>query len=703
MADALTKAGRYQIVSELGRGSMGVVYHGFDPVIGRTVAIKTMLTEGLTSQEFREFKSRFQREAQAAGVLSHPNIVNVFDYGEDNGVLYLIMEYLEGKSLEKLIEEQGMLPIETIIPMFDQVCGALDHAHQHDIVHRDIKPANIMILDNGLVKVTDFGIAKMMSMGMTQAGQVLGTPNYMSPEQVKGRQIDGRSDIFSLGIILYDLVTGEMPFGGQNITTVIYKIINENPIPPRELDATIHPGLSYVICKALAKSPDERYQTCRELADDLKNFKSLAGSASPSATIIVKVPPLSSTDLERAATPPVEISRPPAVPTETVHTPRIEQPSPAQVPAQAVPPPITYQEPHTPPMVWIFLTLGAVVLLGILGGAVLYLHRVNSRVATPQVGQLLVAANVSGAKISVDGRSDPIWVTPYTISDLSVGSHQVVVSKEGYNNYQQVVTIEGGKTNSFTASLTAQAPETPPQTPAEEPAVAKVKPSKSVPTAAVTRIGQLLVTANVSGATISVDGRSEPNWITPYSSTIDLPAGTHQVVVSKEGYEDSQRSVTIEAGKTSTVNAPLSGASGEVMVVTLPPGLEVFIDGKPIGLSPAHTAVAAGSHSIRVTRPGWTPLERTVNVKSGAMPVITVTMNRPGEGTTGIVNVRTIPGNATISADGNQIPRQTPASFSLTVGQHTLVISLPGYRTVQRVIEVKAGEPKEVDVPLTRQ
>ena len=700
MADALTKAGRYQIVSELGRGSMGVVYHGFDPVIGRTVAIKTMLTEGLTSQEFREFKSRFQREAQAAGVLSHPNIVNVFDYGEDNGILYLIMEYLEGKSLEKLIEEQVMLPIETIIPMFDQVCGALDHAHQHDIVHRDIKPANIMILDNGLVKVTDFGIAKMMSMGMTQAGQVLGTPNYMSPEQVKGRQIDGRSDIFSLGIILYDLVTGEMPFGGQNITTVIYKIINENPIPPRELDATIHPGLSYVICKALAKSPDERYQTCRELADDLKNFKSLAGSASPSATLIVKVPPLPSTDLERAATPPVEISRPPAAPTEAVQTTPIEQPSPGQVPAQVMPPPITYQEPHTPPMVWILLTLGAVVLLGILGGGVLYLHRVNSRVATPQVGQLLVAANVSGAKISVDGRSDPIWVTPYTISDLSVGSHQVVVSKEGYDNYQQVVTIEGGKTNSFNVSLAAQAPETPPQTPAEEPAVAKVKPPKSVPTGAAPKIGQLLVTANVSGAKIFIDGSSEPNWITP--STIGLAAGTHQVVVSKEGYDDYQQSVTIEGGKPFTVNARLSGARGEIEVVTKPPGVEVLIDGKSIGPSPAHTAVFAGSHSIRVTRPGAAPYEKTVTVESGQLKLVTVTMPGEAEATIGIVGVRTIPSGATVLADGNPVEGLTPTSFRLTPGRHTLLISLSGFRSVQQVIEVKADGPNPpVDVRMS--
>jgi len=704
MADALTKAGRYEIVSELGRGSMGVVYHGFDPVIGRTVAIKTMLTEGLTSQEFREFKSRFQREAQAAGVLSHPNIVNVFDYGEDNGILYLIMEYLEGKSLEKLIEEQVMLPIETIIPMFDQVCGALDHAHQHDIVHRDIKPANIMILDNGLVKVTDFGIAKMMSMGMTQAGQVLGTPNYMSPEQVKGRQVDGRSDIFSLGIILYDLVTGELPFGGQNITTVIYKIINENPIPPRELDATIHPGLSYVICKALAKNPDERYQTCRELADDLKNFKSLAGSASPSATIVVKVPPFPSTDLERAAAPPVEISRPPAGPTETVQTRRVEQPSPGQLPAQAMPPPITYQEPHTPPMVWILLTLGAIVLLGILGGTTLYLHKVNSRVATPQVGQLLVAANVSGAQISVDGRSDPIWVTPYTISDLSVGSHQVVVSKEGYDDYRQSVTIEPGKPFTVNASLPARA-EPSPQTPAMEAAVAKVTPSKkeSVPPGAVTRIGQLLVTANVSGARISVDGASEPNWITPYSSTIDLPTGTYQVVVSKEGYEDSQRSVTIEAGKTSKVNVPLSVGSGEVMIVTTPPGLEVFIDGKSIGLSPAHTAVVAGSHSYSVTRPGETPYEGTVNVKSGAMPVIRVSMNRPGEGTTGIVSVNTIPPGATVVADGKPAGGPTPTSFRLTAGPHTLIISLSGHRSVERVIEVRIGEPLEERVDMSHQ
>jgi serine/threonine protein kinase len=709
MADALTKAGRYEVVSELGRGSMGVVYEGFDPVIGRRVAIKTMLTEGLTSQEFREFKSRFQREAQAAGVLSHPNIVNVFDYGEDSGILYLVMEYLEGKSLEKLVEEQGMLPIETIIPMYDQVCSALDHAHQHSIVHRDIKPANIMILDNGLVKVTDFGIAKVMSMGMTQAGQVLGTPNYMSPEQVKGRQVDGRSDIFSLGIILYDLVTGEMPFGGQNITTVIYKIINENPIPPRELDATIHPGLSYVICKALAKSPDERYQTCRELADNLKNFKYLAGQVSPSATIMVKVPPLPSTDLERAAAPPVEISRPPAAPTESVQTTPIERPSPGQAPVQVMPPATTYLKPHTAPIVWILLTLGAVVFLGILGGGGVYLYK--ERVATLQVGQLLVTANVSGAKISVDGQSGPSWVTPYTISDLSVGSHQVVVSKEGYDNDQQAVTIEGGKTSRFNASLPARVE--PPKTPLEGPAPGKVKPAKNevealaaipVPRgvggrpSAAPKTGQLQVTANVSGAKISIDGRSEPDWVTP--STINLATGTRQVVVSKEGYDDYQQSVTLEGGKPFRVNARLSVPSGELEVVTAQPGLEVLIDGKSIGLSPARAAVVAGKHSYSVMRGGVSLYDGTVTVESGGIKLVRVPSS-VGEAT-GIVNVKTIPSGATVSADGNQIESQTPTSFRLTAGQHTLVISLFGFRPVRRVIEVKADGNVEVDVPMPR-
>jgi len=694
MADPLTQAGRYEVVRELGRGSMGIVYQGYDPVIGRTVAIKTMLTEGLSPQEFEEFKARFQREAQAAGVLSHPNIVNVFDYGEDGGVLYLIMEYLEGKSLEKLVEGHNILPIETIIPMYDQVCGALDHAHQHGIVHRDIKPANIMILDNGLVKVTDFGIAKMVSMGMTQAGQVLGTPNYMSPEQVKGRQVDGRSDIFSLGVILYDLLTGEMPFSGQNVTTVIYKIINENPIPPRELDATIHPGLSYVVCKALAKSPDERYQTCRELADDLRNFKCL-GTA-PSATIKVNVPTLQIPEVERAADSLMESPAPPVAPPE----------------GAAMAEASVYQKLLASPMGWALIALLGVVILGAFGGVrYLYLYKRNAHVVA-RLGQLLVESNVPGAQISVDGQSEPNWVTPYTIPALSPGSHEVVVSKEGYANYQQTVTIESGKTNSVNASLAEQAPGAPFQQPTEQARAGKGKRSAresggpgAVPVSSrpggATKMGQLLVTANVEAARILVDGHSEPDWVTPRSSTIAVSTGTHYVVVSKDGYDDYERSLTIESGKTATLNAHLSVGVGEVIIVTTPPGLDVFIDGKLIGRSPTHQSLNAGDHKYVVQGLGLGPSENSFNLPSGAIKRITLRLS--GEvAMTGIVAVKTIPPGASIMADGSPVEGQTPTSFSLPVGEHTLIISLSGFRPVRQTVEVKASGTAPVNIKMPR-
>src|SRR6266566_110989 len=286
------KTGRYEIAGEIGRGSMGVVYEGFDPLINRRVAIKTMRTEGLSDREYQDYKARFQSEAQSAGALAHPNIVTIHDFGEDHGVLYLAMEFLDGISLRQLLDEKGTLPIQSIIPIFQQASSALDYAHSHQIVHRDIKPANIMILESGLVKVTDFGIAKVLSneAGMTLSGQILGTPTYMSPEQVKGQPVDGRSDIFSLGVILYELVTGQKPFDGQNVTTVMYKIINEPPVSPLEAGTVIHPGFAHAIGKALAKDPDRRYQTCRELADDLTNYGQVGRGSSSGETMVAERP-----------------------------------------------------------------------------------------------------------------------------------------------------------------------------------------------------------------------------------------------------------------------------------------------------------------------------------------------------------------------------------------------------------------------------
>ena len=663
MAGALTRAGRYQIVSELGRGSMGVVYQGFDPIIGRTVAIKTMLTEGFAPAEFEEYKARFQREAQSAGVLAHPNIVTVYDFGEDSGVLYLAMEFLEGKSLQALVEEQTILPVETIIPMYEQVCSALDHAHRHRIVHRDIKPANIMILESGLVKVTDFGIAKMMSMGMTQAGQILGTPNYMSPEQVKGRSVDGRADIFSLGVILYELVTGEKPFGGQNITTVIYKIINENPISPRELDATIPVGLSYVIQKALAKSQDERYQTCRELAEDLRNYRSVGGAAAPSATVILRVPPIQA--------PPPEALPPPA---RVPSAPVAAQP---QVAAEPQPPrPLSVQviPPHRPqprgasPAVWVLLTL---LVVGAAGGGYYYFkYKPEHPAATPTTPTAERPAETPGTT-----------TPPATEGGTPTTPQTETVTTPPSNPPTETAAAQNTPSEPKAQVREAQGPELP--RPIAPP------PSGGRGTAAP-KIGQLVVRSNVDGAKITIDGRSEPGWVTPCTIP-NLPAGAHSVVVSREGYSDAQESVTVEGGRTATVRPTLTVPSGEINIVTNPPGIEVFIDGQAVGLSPARKTLGVGQHTYALRQAGKEIYSNAFKITyDGHMLTKKVDLGGGPAVPTGIVEVRTIPPGATVYADGKAVGGTTPTSLRLSAGRHTLTLSLSGYRPLQKEVDLPA-------------
>ena len=298
------KAGRYEIIGELGRGAMGVVYKATDPVIGRTVAVKTIkLSEEGTGLSRPELLTRFQTEARAAGLLTHPNIVVVFDAGEEDGLYYITMELVEGKSLQAHLDGGQAFALPRVLRIMEQTCSALQFAHERNVVHRDIKPANIMLTADDTVKVTDFGTAKILQFGtMQQTAHVMGTPSYMSPEQVKGRAVDGRSDIFSLGVMLYEMVTGEKPFPGQNITTVIYKIVNEEPVPPRQIEPSIHPGISAVVMKALAKEPEARYQSCREMLEDLRSYRSLAAGSSTDKTMVVGGPGAPNATLPLAGT-----------------------------------------------------------------------------------------------------------------------------------------------------------------------------------------------------------------------------------------------------------------------------------------------------------------------------------------------------------------------------------------------------------------
>jgi serine/threonine protein kinase len=266
--------GRYEILAELGRGAMGVVYKARDPKINRVVAVKTILLTGQPPEEEREYRERFVREAEAAGRLSHPGIVTIFDVGEESETRapYIVMEFVAGQSLDKLLlaRDDHKLPPEVALQVSLELAEALDCAHGQGVVHRDLKPANILVTEDGHVKIADFGVAKLNLTNQTSVGRVLGTPAYMSPEQLGGEAVDGRSDLFSLGVVLYTILTGYRPFQGNSALTVAFKVVNREPVPATVLDNELPPELDYIIARAIEKDPSQRYQRGMEMALDIQ-------------------------------------------------------------------------------------------------------------------------------------------------------------------------------------------------------------------------------------------------------------------------------------------------------------------------------------------------------------------------------------------------------------------------------------------------
>jgi serine/threonine-protein kinase len=280
--------GRYQVEKELGKGAMGVVYLGKDPKIGRVVAIKTMaLSQEFEADELQDVKDRFFREAETAGRLNHPNIVTIFDAGEEHDLAYIAMEFLKGKDLAPYIKPENLLPLPKVLSIVARVAEALSYAHSNSVVHRDIKPANIMYdLDSDTVKVTDFGIARITDSSKTKTGMVLGTPSYMSPEQLAGKKIEGGSDLFSLGVTLYQLVSGHLPFTGDSMAQLMFKIANEPHADILTFAPTLPQNLVDVVNKSLAKDPAERYQTGEEMARAIKACIAEGGEAAAKSDVV---------------------------------------------------------------------------------------------------------------------------------------------------------------------------------------------------------------------------------------------------------------------------------------------------------------------------------------------------------------------------------------------------------------------------------
>lgn len=704
--------GRYEIIEELGRGAMGVVYKAKDPTIGRTVALKTLRLD-VHGLETAEMVRRFQNEARAAGVLSHPNIVTIYDAGEQDGIFYIAMEFMQGTTLHELLAEHHILPTEDVIQYSRQICKGLDYAHSHGIVHRDVKPANIMITANGTVKIMDFGIAKAGG-SMTSTGQVLGTPNYMSPEQVKGRPLDGRSDLFSFGVILYEMLTGEKPFVGQNVTTIIYKIVNENPIAPRDLDVTVHPGLSAIVTRALAKSPDDRYQSGADLVRDLESYK-LAGAPLHATS---KITPA------KLITGKLNLGK--------ITSSKIAAMGMTQTPQAAL--------PHEKTLVLPMKTGNG---NGNGSGATAVSAGAAPAKAPRQVRRPVLAIHAPGKNVLIAaaalivllGSAMAGYAFMHTRSKMRQLQAQMSAQQETHQ--EQVLAQEKTVLPAVTAPKAADddviAPDTTvtfvklpkPKRASVLLHPAKVRKATSSPNQVYTQQSELQFDSKPEGAKVEIDGWSEPNWVTPFTAS-HLAAGYHTIAFSKPGYLPKAEAAQSVVGKGIPIFAELSPAVSTLVITSNPSGANVWVDGKDTGkTTPAQLTVEKGPHRVVVRKAGFkeavadetvaegqtvsfSPMLLSANeqIKNGSSGNLLKRMfggeNEVPQGK-GLVRIRTEPEGATIIVDGRVAPKKTNVRWPANPGVYSIVLQMPGYKTVQRNIRVMDGKIVSVDEILEKQ
>jgi serine/threonine-protein kinase len=587
------------------------------------------------------------------------------------------MELVEGKSLQALIDAGQGFPLPRILRIMEQTCGALQFAHERNVVHRDIKPANLMLTANDTVKVTDFGTAKILQFGtQQQTSHVMGTPSYMSPEQVKGRAVDGRSDIFSLGVMLYEILTGEKPFPGQSITTVIYKIVNEDPVPPRQLNTSIHPGISDIVMKALEKDPEVRYQSCREMLEDLKNYRTVAttnAGGNPDATLVSGLPRVSQTVKPLTASRGVADDSMAAL-TAASLTARASSPMQTPVVRRTGGIPAFKEPERKSPWGTVFAAL--FLLAGILFGA--YKLRpvfvavraqqtaaqaapietpppaqtadtisATSTVAADQVStppstvnvepakESAVAPQTTTAKLVADKPGKTAAKkseTPLTTSAAEYkGRIEEALKEKGFGNRVRIqgigntLTLAGKLTPSQYGDLLKFMRSAPAEVRIVDHIESETSGASPIPPAAVSG---LLLGSKPAGADVFIDGTKQGGQ-TPL--TLPLKTGEHNLVIRLEGYDAYVGTVQIKDGTQTKLDVELKERNASHVawaeVSTTPKGAEILVDGVSTGQhSPARVQIPAGIHNLVLRLDGYLPLKRSVDATEGGSVTVEGTL-----------------------------------------------------------------------------
>jgi len=644
MGDA-KRFGRYEVRDTIGRGAMGVVYLAEDPVIGRKVAIKVVEAHaGLEKDELVQLQARFEREFQSAGRLSHPNIVSVHDVGQEDGNAFIAMEYVKGESLAGVLAENRAFSFKEIADLTAQLASGLDYAHEFGIVHRDVKPANILITREGRPKITDFGVAKVATTTLTRTGTVVGTPAYMSPEQVTGHPVSGAADQFSLAVMIYQLLTGERPFTGENPTTIMYKIVHEAPVPPSVLNAMVPGPVDKALIRALSKNPGERYPLCMDLAEALR---ATLGAAPTDATVAMSTGHTEATVVDRSLQRPA----PPSKSAPKGQGARVLGLAAAGVAVIGL-----------AIAGWAY-SMGAFTI----GGAdSAEPAAIEAAPAPAEITQQLTVSAGAGWEVWLDGSNTGV-VAPGAISLTGMPGDEVAVE------------LRYGGLEPISARFTL-GDDTPadwaPQDAAMEPATLVAAEPVAEPPAAEPPVAFTIV-SNPAGARVTFDGEVLDER-TPVQVEIDL-AEVHTVEVDLPGYDTSSWRFGREQLNEGHLQSrellfALTSSIPPGFVAINNPGYPVAVTLTPLGGGNPIGSSAATSHELRVP-PGryavelsapevhWRSERQTITVESDLTQVIS---NIPRAVT---VQVSGVPGNCVVSIDGTVVG-PAPLTVQVAVGSH---------------------------------